>query len=95
MKKLALLFSISGAIFLASCGDTQETASHDHHDHEMEQVDFVYDGPIDPVCGMRYDEAWTLSSEYEGTTVWFCAESCKEDFDANPEEYADKIVSVD
>jgi Cu+-exporting ATPase len=39
----------------------------------------------DPVCGMEIDsETAAGSSEYEGTTYYFCAESCKNDFDAAP-----------
>ncbi len=39
----------------------------------------------DPVCGMEIDsEQAAGSSEYEGVTYYFCAESCKQDFDAGP-----------
>jgi YHS domain-containing protein len=43
---------------------------------------------IDPVCGMEVDEAtaqWT--SEYKGTTYYFCAPGCKTAFDKDPEAY--------
>ena len=39
----------------------------------------------DPVCKMNVDEKtakWTY--EHEGTTYYFCAEGCKEDFEDNP-----------
>ncbi len=39
----------------------------------------------DPVCGMEIDsETAAGSSEYEGTTYYFCAEACKHDFDMAP-----------
>jgi Cu+-exporting ATPase len=39
----------------------------------------------DPVCGMEIDSDTAAgSSEYEGVTYYFCAESCKQDFDAGP-----------
>ncbi len=43
---------------------------------------------IDPVCHMEVDEAtakWT--SEYQGTTYYFCAPGCKSSFDKEPEKY--------
>ena len=42
----------------------------------------------DPVCGMEIDAATAAgSSEYEGTTYYFCAEACKTAFDAEPSKY--------
>jgi len=43
---------------------------------------------IDPVCGMEVDPAtaeWTY--EYEGTTYYFCAKGCMEDFIEDPGSY--------
>jgi Cu+-exporting ATPase len=43
---------------------------------------------IDPVCGMEVDPAtaeWTY--EYEGTTYYFCAKGCMEDFIEDPQSY--------
>ncbi len=43
---------------------------------------------IDPVCGMSIDEEHAAAqSHYHGKTVYFCANSCKEKFDADPEKY--------
>ena len=43
----------------------------------------------DPVCGMTIDsESAAATSQYEGRTVYFCATSCKEKFDADPSRYA-------
>ncbi len=43
---------------------------------------------IDPVCKMQVDETTAVAkSEYRGTTFYFCARSCKEAFDRNPEKY--------
>ena len=44
----------------------------------------------DPVCGMiikKKDAAAT--SEYQGKTIYFCNKKCKEEFDKDPEKYAD------
>ncbi len=45
----------------------------------------------DVVCGMTIDPATAAgTSEYKGETYYFCARSCKERFDANPERYTGK-----
>ena len=44
----------------------------------------------DPVCGMMIEDTDAVAtSEYEGKTYYFCSKDCKEEFDANPEDYAD------
>lgn len=55
---------------------------HDHHDH--------HDGgdAICPVCEMRVDSATSPSRVYEGTTYYFCNESCARAFDQEPAGYA-------
>ena len=43
----------------------------------------------DPVCKMQIDESTAAGkSEYQGKTYYFCAQSCKTKFDANPQPYA-------
>ena len=44
----------------------------------------------DPVCKMQIDETKEAAgkSEYQGMTYYFCAQSCKTKFDANPQQYA-------
>lgn len=42
----------------------------------------------DPVCGMDVDEAnAAVTTDYQGTTYYFCAEECKEAFESEPNEY--------
>ena len=42
----------------------------------------------DPVCGMKVEpERAAGSSEYKGTTYYFCAGGCKERFDTAPGRY--------
>lgn len=46
---------------------------------------------LDPVCGMTVDtETARHSSEYEGTTYYFCSPGCKKSFDADPTAYLGK-----
>ena len=42
----------------------------------------------DPVCGIMVDSATAeWKSNYQGETYYFCAESCKQSFDADPAQY--------
>ena len=42
----------------------------------------------DPVCGMEIDpKEAAATSDYEGTTYYFCAIACKERFDAEPAKF--------
>ena len=55
-----------------------------HHEHAHSHAA----AEIDPVCGMTVDPAHAAgSSEYGGTTYYFCNPGCKAKFDAKPEAY--------
>lgn len=42
----------------------------------------------DIVCGMQIESATAAAtSDYKGTTYYFCAAACKQSFDADPEKY--------
>jgi Cu+-exporting ATPase len=46
---------------------------------------------IDPICKMDVDTATaTLVSEYQGKKYFFCAQYCKDTFEADPEKYKDQ-----
>jgi len=46
------------------------------------------DVAIDPVCKMEVDTAApAATSEYDGTTYYFCAAGCKRAFDDDPQKY--------
>jgi YHS domain-containing protein len=49
----------------------------------------------DLVCGMTVDPKapGTLKTQYKGETYYFCSETCKKSFDANPEKYVPKKTS--
>jgi len=43
---------------------------------------------IDPVCNMQVDgEDAEFTAKYDGKTYYFCSESCKKEFESDPEEY--------
>ena len=45
----------------------------------------------DPICNMTIDgQKAAGTSEYRGTTYYFCSLSCKQKFDADPAKYAEK-----
>jgi Cu+-exporting ATPase len=49
------------------------------------------DGNLDPVCGMTVTKANAVCShEYKGKTYYFCAQSCKDDFAADPGKYMER-----
>ena len=49
------------------------------------------DNQRDPVCNMEVDEQSAAGrSQYQGQTYYFCTESCKNEFEQNPEMYADQ-----
>jgi YHS domain-containing protein len=49
----------------------------------------------DPVCGMEIDsETAAGSSEYEGSTYYFCSEQCKKDFDAAPWKFMSSAAGL-
>ncbi len=42
----------------------------------------------DLVCGMEIEaETAAATSDYKGATYYFCAEGCKQEFDADPEKF--------
>jgi len=42
----------------------------------------------DPVCGMNIEESSAAAQEkYQGTTLYFCSDSCHSKFQANPGQY--------
>jgi uncharacterized protein len=44
-------------------------------------------GARDPVCGMTVDRSTEFTSEWNGTTYYFCGAGCKARFDADPEHH--------
>jgi len=54
----------------------------------MKQQQDEKDANIDPVCGMTVTkENAACSYEHKGKTYYFCAQSCKDDFAADPTKY--------
>jgi xanthine dehydrogenase accessory factor len=55
------------------------------------ELPMVSDPPtdaLDPVCGMAVEIATAhFTSEYAGTTYYFCAAGCKRSFDKEPKKY--------
>ena len=44
--------------------------------------------PADPVCGMAVDpRSSEITASYLGRNYYFCAESCREAFEADPNRY--------
>jgi Cu+-exporting ATPase len=48
----------------------------------------------DPVCDMEVDPRTAPKSEFQGHTYYFCSLTCKQAFDANPQEYVNKAQTA-
>ena len=43
---------------------------------------------MDPVCGMKVNPADAAAqTTYSGAQIYFCAKSCKQTFDADPDKF--------
>ncbi|MFY9912395.1 MAG: YHS domain-containing protein [Candidatus Sulfotelmatobacter sp.] len=48
----------------------------------------------DPVCGMNVDERTSeFKTHFDGRDYSFCSENCKQDFDADPEEFVGQVAA--
>ena len=71
---------------LATCDRVPESRILEGQDGDLGGDDVAVK---DPVCGMNIEESDAVgTSEYKGTTYYFCSSDCKETFDADPEDYA-------
>ena len=53
----------------------------------MERLAITTNKFLDPVCGMKVSPGRTrLVAIYKGRSYWFCAEDCREAFEANPKK---------
>jgi YHS domain-containing protein len=49
---------------------------------------------VDPVCGMRVDEKRTeFQTQFAGKKYSFCSEECRQEFQADPDEYAEAAAA--
>ncbi len=47
---------------------------------------------VDPVCGMSISRDGAAgTSEYAGTTYYFCSAGCKQRFDAAPDSFVSRV----
>ncbi|WP_130618637.1 heavy metal translocating P-type ATPase [Dyella amyloliquefaciens] len=71
------------------CGGaaTETEHAHHHHDHGSHH-DHAAHTVKDPVCGMNVDPHKAAHHlEHDGHTYYFCAQRCKEKFQADPQRY--------
>ncbi|MBE0526210.1 MAG: HAD-IC family P-type ATPase, partial [Candidatus Thorarchaeota archaeon] len=73
------------------CKDTFDASPEEFRDTELEVIETAPKIAIDPICKMDVDTTTaTLVSDYNGKKYYFCAQYCKDTFEANPEQYEDK-----
>ncbi|PAL19766.1 YHS domain-containing protein [Sphingopyxis sp. GW247-27LB] len=84
----ALLF-----MFMMRFGCGAHVMGHRHHGHHSESgggSDRLSQPAqaVDPVCGMTVATAGAKSTIFEGRAWYFCSASCRDKFEAAPQQYA-------
>jgi YHS domain-containing protein len=88
MKTVLLRIAFPLALLAASCGNTAENQETAHeHNAAAGPVTAEELKHMDPVCQMVNDGTWTDYTVYNEDTVYFCSETCKDAFVANPGKY--------
>ncbi|MGY5879173.1 MAG: heavy metal translocating P-type ATPase [Candidatus Thorarchaeota archaeon] len=73
------------------CKDTFEENPEQYRDVAEKDTEHTPTIAIDPICKMDVDiGSAELVSEYQDKKYYFCAQYCKDTFDANPEDFKDK-----
>ncbi|MFW9793307.1 MAG: heavy metal translocating P-type ATPase [Candidatus Thorarchaeota archaeon] len=74
-----------------SCKDTFEGDPEKYQETGQVEEEVTSGVAVDPICKMDVDIATaTLVSEYQGKKYYFCAQYCKDTFEADPEQYKDQ-----
>ncbi len=65
-----------------------------HHDHGRASHGSSGQDPAlkDPVCGMNVSEASPHQASHAGKTFYFCCAGCRAKFEANPQQYLNKLA---
>lgn len=75
--------------------DNSEQATTTETSAETNNTDSNSSTVVDVVCKMEIDKSTAeFTSEYKGTTYYFCSVDCKQKFDENPEKYLDALQEV-
>ncbi len=69
--------------------DTQNTSPKENPNAGKHETEAETEA-IDPMCDMKVNVSTALKSTYKGKTYYFCQDSCKRGFDAEPEKYANE-----
>jgi len=72
------------------CGSAPVATGHEHHHHHDHgnHHDHAAHTVKDPVCGMTVDpDTAAHHLDHDGSTYYFCAQRCKEKFQADPQRY--------
>jgi DNA-binding transcriptional ArsR family regulator/YHS domain-containing protein len=87
-------YSLANPKFIAACDLMREILVERHQHDELADtlsLDMLQLVPVvtDPVCQMRVSpKTASCSSEFQGTTYYFCASGCQEKFLRKPASYA-------
>ena len=61
----------------------------EEHEHKKEDTPAhaAEEKVFDPVCGMEINKNTAVTSEYKGTTYYFCSKTCKANFEKEPNKF--------
>jgi Cu+-exporting ATPase len=91
---MTLLTTATLCVFLLAASPGAALASSSDGPQESKAAAPAQAQERDPICNMTVDTAKAReagrTSVYEGKTFYFCNDSCKKQFDADPAKYAQK-----
>lgn len=65
---------------------------HGHHGSGAKREDDASSPAKDPVCGMSVDaKTARAAAVHDGTTYYFCSDTCREKFDKSPASYSGRV----
>jgi YHS domain-containing protein len=80
-----------GLGFVGGCGRSEqaEQAATQSIEQAKEGTESMLEETmaVDPVCGMEVAKDKAVTYEYEGKTYYFCSETCRDQFAADPMAY--------
>lgn len=92
MKKplpIVLIFSFLVYHGCLMCPTMMKGMEHEHK-QEGTSAQATAEKVFDPVCGMEINKNTAVTSEYKGTTYYFCSNTCKATFEKEPNKFVIK-----
>jgi YHS domain-containing protein len=93
-----LLFWALVFFFMMRFGCGAHIMGHGHHGQNGQNPQtgdplFRPSQAVDPVCGMSVTTAGAKTSFYQGRAYYFCSPTCRDKFEATPEQWTNRETS--